>query len=185
MLKELEQTSNVERYIQVANRLDDILASQQKPLFQRNEQWIASTRKASKAKYEQLESDMKTFRLNLIKENIRVGLNQLGDYYFSSGDLANALKSYSKVKDNCMTQKHFLEMYFDIIKVSLALGNYIHVQSFIVKVESLSDVPDKELVATKRNSVTGIINLLTSAYRKAARNFLDIKFVNSHAVFQV
>ncbi|KAH9248936.1 hypothetical protein BASA81_013393 [Batrachochytrium salamandrivorans] len=97
-----------------------------------------------------------------IKESIRMGHSDLGDHLFSLGELHSALKSYTRTKDYCTTQKHVLR----------------HVSKYH------KDLPNKEVLTSKLASISGIINLDSGAYRKAAKNFLSIPFEFSNELYE-
>jgi COP9 signalosome complex subunit 1 len=46
-----------------------------------------------------------------------MGLNDLADHYYETGDLQNALKYYTKSREYCTTSSHIMEMYQNVIKV--------------------------------------------------------------------
>ena len=46
-----------------------------------------------------------------------MGHNDLGEFYFQMGDLALALKSFAQARDYCTTDKHIIDMCFNVIKV--------------------------------------------------------------------
>ena len=48
---------------------------------------------------------------------VQMGHNDLGDFYYDIGDLANAMKSYSRARDYCTTSKHIVDMCLNVIKV--------------------------------------------------------------------
>jgi hypothetical protein len=66
---------------------------------------------------EKLDTDLKNYKSNSIKESIRRGHDDLGDHYLDCGDLANALKCYSKARDYCTSGKHVVQMCLNVIKV--------------------------------------------------------------------
>ncbi len=43
--------------------------------------------RSSQARLERLEAELHGYKTNLIKESIRMGHNDLGDFYFGRGDL--------------------------------------------------------------------------------------------------
>ena len=55
----------------------------------------ARTKQAA-VKLEKLDTDLKNYRSNGIKESIRRGHDDLGDHFLDCGDLTNALKCYSR-----------------------------------------------------------------------------------------
>lgn len=69
-----------------------------------------------------------------------MGHNDLGDLYYDQGDLQNALKSYTRARDYCTSAAHVMQMCLNIIKVTVELGNYSHMSSFIKKAEQSSEI---------------------------------------------
>lgn len=92
------------------------------------------------------------------------------------GDLGNALKSFSRARDFCVTAKHLVEMCLNVIEVSIAMGNFAHVQSYVLKAEATSDVPDKNVVAAKLKCATGLEQLDGGKFKRAARCFTEVAF---------
>lgn len=107
--------------------------------------WAESTRKKALLKLEKLDTDLKNYKGNSIKESIRWGQTEcltfffvcdavpvlknkhllvfrrghddLGDHYLDCGDLSNALKCYSRARDYCTSAKHVINMCLNVIKV--------------------------------------------------------------------
>lgn len=113
------------------------LTSQEMPLF--DSSWIEARAKKAAHKLEKLDNDLKNYRMNSIKESIRRGHDDLGDHYLNCGDLSNALKCYSRARDYCTSGKHVVNMCLNVIKVSIYLQNWSHVQSYVCKAESTPD----------------------------------------------
>lgn len=114
--------------------------SQDIPAFDAN--WIDMKSKKGAHKLEKLDNDLKNYRMNSIKESIRRGHDDLGDHYLSCGDLSNALKCYSRARDYCTSGKHVVNMCLNVIKVSIYLQNWSHVQSYVSKAETTTDFPE-------------------------------------------
>lgn len=104
--------------------------------------WVEATRKKALLKLEKLDTDLKNYKGNSIKESIRCargagtgvwgcvpvcahspvcrrGHDDLGDHYLDCGDLSNALKCYSRARDYCTSAKHVINMCLNVIKVAL------------------------------------------------------------------
>lgn len=107
------------------------------PVFDPN--WVETKSKKAALKLEKLDSDLKNYKSNSIKESIRRGHDDLGDHYLSCGDLQNALKCYSRARDYCTSGKHVVNMCLNVIKVALYLQNWSHVLSYVSKAESTPD----------------------------------------------
>lgn len=113
--------------------------------------WVEATRKKALLKLEKLDTDLKNYKGNSIKESIRCwpvlgrgrggqlgwlaprpgsthcqayrrGHDDLGDHYLDCGDLSNALKCYSRARDYCTSAKHVTNMCLNVIKVAWAVG---------------------------------------------------------------
>lgn len=101
--------------------------------------WVEATSKKGAHKLEKLDNDLKNYRMNSIKESIRRGHDDIGDHHLNSGDLSNALKCYSRARDYCTSGKHVVNMCLNVIKVSIYLQNWTHVQNYVAKAESTPD----------------------------------------------
>ena len=89
-------------------------------------------------KLEKLDNDLKNYKSNSIKESIRRGHDDLGDHFLDSGDLANALKCYSRARDYCTSGRHVVSMCVNVIKVSV----YLQVCDDHYVVASSTNMPD-------------------------------------------
>ena len=78
-------------------------------------------------KLEKLDTDLKNYKSNSIKESIRRGHDDLGDHYLDCGDLSNALKCYSRARDYCTSGKHVVNMCLNVIKVCYVVTGYFFV----------------------------------------------------------
>ncbi|TRY59581.1 hypothetical protein DNTS_003875, partial [Danionella cerebrum] len=105
--------------------------------------WAESTRKKALLKLEKLDTDLKNYKGNSIKESIRRGHDDLGDHYLDCGDLSNALKCYSRARDYCTSAKHVINMCLNVIKVSVYLQNWSHVLSYVSKAESTPEIAEQ------------------------------------------
>lgn len=115
-------------------------------------QWIETKSKKAALKMEKLDTDLKNYKSNSIKESIRLvqcklngikyyyhtfiyvnlyyffkkrrGHDDLGDHYLDCGDLNNALKCYSRARDYCTSGKHVINMCLNVIKVRIFFCQY-------------------------------------------------------------
>lgn len=138
--------------------------------------WVESRSKKAALKLEKLDTDLKNYRSNSIKESIRRGHDDLGDHYLDCGDLANALKCYSRGRDYCTSGKHIVTMCLNVIKVSVYLQNWTHVLTFVAKAENAPGLLGKDysqFVLTKLKVASGLAALAMRKYKLAAKRFLD------------
>ncbi|KAM3860156.1 COP9 signalosome complex subunit 1 isoform 2-T2 [Diretmus argenteus] len=145
--------------------------------------WAESTRKKALLKLEKLDTDLKNYKGNSIKESIRRGHDDLGDHYLDCGDLSNALKCYSRARDYCTSAKHVINMCLNVIKVSVYLQNWSHVLSYVSKAESTPEIAERgerdcqsQAVLTKLKCAAGLAELASRKYKQAAKCFLLASF---------
>ncbi|XP_076459503.1 COP9 signalosome complex subunit 1-like [Babylonia areolata] len=142
--------------------------------------WMETTSKKAAFKLEKLDTDLKNYKSNSIKESIRRGHDDLGDHYLECGDLTNALKCYSRARDYCTSPKHVINMCLNVIKVSVYLQNWSHVLSYVNKAESTpEDTGGKEPgqnVMSRLKCAAGLAHLANTKYKTAAKHFLQISF---------
>jgi len=139
----------------------------------RDEAWVEAMDKKASATLEKLEAELTSHKTSLIKESIRLGHNELGDFHRSRGDFAAALKCYVRARDYCTTSKHTISMCLNVIQVSIHMGNYAHVSNYVSKVEAMPDISDPVLFAQLRVAA-GLMALDAKKYRAAARHFVDV-----------
>ncbi|XP_026480669.1 COP9 signalosome complex subunit 1-like isoform X2 [Ctenocephalides felis] len=151
-------------------------ASQDIPIL--DIQWVETKGKKAALKLEKLDTDLKNYKSNSIKESIRRGHDDLGDHYMDCGDLSNALKCYSRARDYCTSGKHVLNMCLNVIKVSVYLQNWSHVLSYVSKAESTPDFAEvlgkdlNQMITTRLKCAAGLAELATRKYKSAAKHFL-------------
>ncbi|KXJ28579.1 COP9 signalosome complex subunit 1 [Exaiptasia diaphana] len=170
----------VQRLIEACNRHGDI----EPPAVETT--WVETTSKKSALKLEKLDTDLKNCKTNSIKESVRRGHDDLGDHYFECGDLNNALKCYSRARDYCTTTKHVVNMCWNVIKVSIHMGNWAHVLNYVNKAENTTEIAEKDKSAvrnmstlTKLKCAAGLAELASKKYKSAARYFLQAQFDNT------
>jgi len=145
--------------------------------------WIDSRNKKFQTKLEKLDNDLKNYKSNSIKESIRRGQDDLGDHFLDGGDLANALKCYSRARDYCTSGRHVVSMCINVIKVSVYLQNWSHVISYVNKAiatpeftagSSKVGTDQHQLcLITRLKCAGGLADLMTRKYSAAAKQFLS------------
>jgi len=141
-------------------------------------EWIDVRNKKAALKLEKLDTDLKNYKSNSIKESIRRGHDDLGDHFLDCGDLANALKCYSRARDYCTSGRHVVNMCINVIKVSVYLQNWSHVVSYVNKAMATPDFTESSIkgndaqLLTRLNCAYGLAELATGKYKSAAKHFL-------------
>jgi len=170
-IEELKKTMNTTLLKAVNDKVGDRLGSTgatDQALYDSIDKKAAQTQ-------ERLELELNGYKTNLIKESIRMGHNDLGDFHYHRGDLNAALKCYVRTRDYCTTSKHIIQMCMNVIKVSIEMGNYAHVVNYVAKAEQTPDLTDKVTVA-KLKVCAGLAFLANRKYKNAARKLLETTF---------
>ncbi|KAM0843289.1 hypothetical protein ACQ4PT_057807 [Festuca glaucescens] len=155
-------------YRDAAQRIDGRLG----PRYRYDQGWVDSVNRRAEQRKEKLETELNGHKTNLIKESIRMGYNDIGDFYYGHGHLSEAFKSYIRTRDYCTTSKHVVQMCMHVILVSIQLGQFAHVTNYVSKAEQTPDELDPIVIA-KLRAAAGVAYLETKKYKLAARKFLE------------
>lgn len=145
------------------------------PAYDLDAAWVEAVERRAAQRQEKLESELNGYKTNLIKESIRMGYNDFGDFYYAKGDLQQAFKCYVRTRDYCTTSKHIVAMCLNVILVSVELGHFIHVTNYVQKAEQTPDVHDPVVLA-RFKCAAGLANLENKKYKLAARKFVETPF---------
>jgi len=151
-------------------------------------EWMEARAKGAAMKLEKLDTDLKNYRSNAIKESIRRGHDDLGDHYLDCGDLSNALKCYSRARDYCTTGRHVINMCVNVIRVSVYLQNWSHVTSYVNKATATPGCDDgasrsggggsggnnseHNTMMMRLNCCAGLADMANGQYKAAAKKFI-------------
>ncbi|OIW02090.1 hypothetical protein TanjilG_14789 [Lupinus angustifolius] len=166
---EIKKGENTQLFREVVQKIDGRLG----PDYDMDMAWAENVDRRAEQKKEKLENELNAYRTNLIKESIRMGYNDFGDFYYSHGQLGDAFKSYVRTRDYCTTSKHIIHMCMSAILVSIEMGQFTHVTSYVSKAEQAPESLDLITVA-KLRCAAGLANLEAKKYKLAARKFLEV-----------
>ncbi|MED6135721.1 COP9/signalosome complex subunit Csn1 [Stylosanthes scabra] len=165
---EIKKGENTQLMREVAQKINGRLG----PSYELDSVWCDTVDRRAEQKKEKLENELNAYRTNLIKESIRMGYNDFGDFYYSHGQLGDAFKSYVRTRDYCTTSKHIVHMCMSVILVSIEMGQFTHVTSYVNKAEQAPDALDP-ITSAKLRCAAGLANLEAKKYKLAARKFLE------------
>ncbi|OQR92082.1 COP9 signalosome complex subunit 1 [Achlya hypogyna] len=171
LLAELETpktAANTVLYRELTNKYADLL-----PLdFKVDTAFVEAANRSNASRHERLEQELNSYKSSLIKESIRIGHNDLGEFYYRVGDLASALRSFVQARDYCTSDKHIAEMCFNVIRASVHLKNFGNVSNYLVKLEQ-SAVETDVIFASKVAATFGLVHLVNKKYHNAALKFVE------------
>lgn len=165
---EIKKGENTQMFREVVQKIDGRLG----PAYGGDSAWAESIDRKAEQRKDKLENELNAYRTNLIKESIRMGYNDFGDFYYYHGALGDAFKNYVRTRDYCTTSKHIIHMCLNAILVSIEMGQFTHVTSYVSKAEQTPDGLDSVTVA-KLRCAAGLAHLESKKYKLAARKFLE------------
>eukprot|EP01121_Diplochlamys_sp_Union-15-3_P013626 TRINITY_DN425_c0_g1_i2.p1 TRINITY_DN425_c0_g1~~TRINITY_DN425_c0_g1_i2.p1 ORF type:complete len:467 (-),score=86.86 TRINITY_DN425_c0_g1_i2:119-1489(-) len=171
----LKQTQNTHVYRKVFERLGEALG----PSFGLDQAWADSVDKKAQQQLDRLEHELETAKTSLIKESIRMGNTELGNFHYHRGDMNSALRCYVKARDYCTSGEHIIEMCMNVIRVSIELSNFAHVLNYVAKAEQTPELKDKATIA-KLKACAGLAHLEGRKYKNAAKKFIETSFDIGH-----
>ncbi|GAB4861828.1 COP9/signalosome complex subunit Csn1 [Ancistrocladus abbreviatus] len=92
---EIKKGEDTQLFREVVQKIDGRLG----PTYGMDSAWVDSVERRAEQRKEKLESELNAYRTNLIKESIRMGYNDFGDFYYAHGALGDAFKNYSRTRD--------------------------------------------------------------------------------------
>ncbi|OAP63596.1 hypothetical protein AYL99_02823 [Fonsecaea erecta] len=170
---EAKKGSDVRNYLEALALLERVSRGKN-PDHLLDPAWASQQEKKNVAETARLESELKGYKNNLIKESIRMGNEDLGTHYYTIGDLNNAVKAYSRMRDYCTTAAHITSTAFRIIAVAIEQRNWLAVQSQVQKVKNIQLKPeDMARNQPKIQTAAGLQQMSNRDYADAAESFLS------------
>ncbi|GAB4844432.1 COP9/signalosome complex subunit Csn1 [Ancistrocladus abbreviatus] len=166
---EIKKGEDTQLFREVVQKIDGRLG----PTYAMDSAWIDSVERRAEQRKDKLENELNAYRTNLIKESIRMGYNDFGDFYFAHGALGDAFKNYSRTRDYCTMAKHIIHMCLNTILVSIEMGQFAHVTNYVGKAEQTPEALDPVTTA-KLRCAAGLAHLEAKKYKFAARKFLEV-----------
>lgn len=173
-----EHTHNVKDYIRLFKKLQEAIEERDgRSCQQLDLAWIDTKKKKAGLTFEKLDADLKNFRTNSMKENIRRGQDDLGDHYLDCGEVEEAFTAYSKSRDFILTQRSQVNQCLNMIRASLLLRHWPAVSNNVIRAESNNtESAMNPTVSTKLHCAAGLFELNSRKYKKAAKHFLSTNF---------
>ncbi|KAF0687311.1 Aste57867_20921 [Aphanomyces stellatus] len=169
-LETSKTTVNTSLYRDLTTKFKDLL-----PLdFEVNAPFLENAQRANAVRHERLEQELNSYKSSLIKESIRIGHNDLGEFYYRVGELPNALRSFIQARDYCTTEKHIVDMCFNVIRASVHLKNFSNVSNYLVKLEqSIASSESDSILSSQVAATFGLVHFCNKKYHAAALKFVD------------
>ncbi|KAJ9136676.1 COP9 signalosome complex subunit 1 [Pleurostoma richardsiae] len=135
--------------------------------------WVDTTEKSNKAETHRLESELKGYKNNLVKESIRMGNEDLGRHLEATGDLNGATEAYSRMRPDVSTAKQIVDVGRHLVSVSVQRREWAMVTANLNKMASLQNADEEKAIQPYLNVMHGIALLGQEKYVEAANSFLQ------------
>lgn len=165
---EIKRGENTQLFREVVQKINGRLGDK----YGFDQAWADSVDRRAELRKDKLENELNAYRTNLIKESIRMGYNDFGDFYYAHGALGDAFKNYSRTRDYCTTSKHIIQMCLNTILVGIEMGQFTHVSNSVSKAEATPE-PLEPITVAKLRCASGLAHLDSKKYKHAARKFLE------------
>eukprot|EP00298_Acanthocystis_sp_HF-20_P005372 c15561_g1_i1.p1 GENE.c15561_g1_i1~~c15561_g1_i1.p1 ORF type:complete len:434 (-),score=169.19 c15561_g1_i1:21-1280(-) len=143
------------------------------PIDEKTNAWLTEKEAANKSDLIKLETELNNYQVNLIKESIRMGFEELGDFQMAIGDVRKAQKSYIQAKDNCTTPKHITDACLRVVHSCIEVNDYATAAIYVGKAEASYDCSKDSVLSSCLKAATGLGFLHTEKFSIAASKFLD------------
>ncbi|KAL9051890.1 MAG: hypothetical protein Q9162_005728 [Coniocarpon cinnabarinum] len=165
-----KSSRNIPRYFALSSYLTNHYPNDL--TVQPDEAWIAQSTAQTNAETSRLESELKGYKNNLIKESIRMAQEELGTHQFATGNLAEAGRAYGKMREFCTTQAHLAYMHLRMALVAVAQQNWMNVQVFVSRVLAQPTFGDYNKIAPALKPLLGLAYLSNADFATAAAHFI-------------
>ncbi|RFU76853.1 cop9 signalosome subunit 1 [Trichoderma arundinaceum] len=169
---EAKSGSDVTRYKDAWHMLR--AAAPDDPEARRDEAWIEATEAANRTETTRLETELKGYRNNLIKESIRMGNEDLGKHFESIGKLAEATEAYNKMRHDVSTTKHIFDCGMHLASVAFQRHDWATVLSNVGKISNVQGGDEEQAQQAYTKVAAGVALLGLGNYADAALTFLHV-----------
>ncbi|KAM0355457.1 hypothetical protein ACHAP4_007436 [Fusarium culmorum] len=171
---EAKAGSDLTQYAEAWNCLR--VAGPQEPEAQLETEWVDRVERENKAETTRLESQLKQYRHNLIKESIRMGNEDLGQHFEKTGNLEAAAEAYNRMRQDVTTTKHIIDCGIHLVNVYIAKRDWTMVLNNLGKIVGVQSGDEERMYQPYTKLVSGIALLGLKHYKDAANNFLQVDF---------
>ncbi|KAF4962065.1 hypothetical protein FSARC_9832 [Fusarium sarcochroum] len=169
---EAKAGSDVPQYLEVWSCIRN--AAPEEPESQKDQAWIERVERENKAETSRLESQLKQYRHNLIKESIRMGNEDLGMHFEKTGYLDAAAEAYNRMRQDVTTTKHIIDCGMHLVNVYLSRRDWTMVINSLGKITGVQSGEEERFYQPYTKLVSGIALLGLKHYKDAASNFLQV-----------
>ncbi|EEY16700.1 COP9 signalosome complex subunit 1 [Verticillium alfalfae VaMs.102] len=170
---EAKSGRDVERYREIWECIRVAAPAEPEAVF--DQAWADKTTMENRQQTHHLETQLKGYKNNLIKESIRhkIGNEELGRHYENIGDLNAASDAYTRMRPDVSTSKHIIDLGKHLVDLAVMRRDWSMVLGNLTKITGMQSEEEKSL-QTYAKIVQGIALMNMEKFSDAARSFLQI-----------
>ena len=166
-----KSSRNIPQYLAISSYLSSRFPSDHH--VRADKTYVSTTEAQIQAESSRLEAELKGYKNNLIKESIRMAQEELGTHLFNSGDLTEANRSYTRMREFCTTQAHLAFMHLRLALVAVAQQNWMNLQVYVSRILAQPGFSDYAKIQPSLKPLLGLATLGNGDYAQAATHFLN------------
>mmetsp|Transcript_19462 Transcript_19462/g.35964 ORF Transcript_19462/g.35964 Transcript_19462/m.35964 type:complete len:448 (-) Transcript_19462:61-1404(-) len=138
-------------------------------------EWLRNVAAEVKVKLSKLKNDLALAQKAVVKENIRMALNDMGELHMEIGDYTNALRFFSRTRDYCTTQAQYVTLCINLIRAHFAKGSLSQIVPTIVRLRPSMEANGEDVVVSSQlDAIQGLVAFVEQDYLSAAESFLKV-----------
>lgn len=166
--KELKTSINTSLYLKACELAKEV--SGLEDIAQVDSAWVESTIKQADLRASRLEAELFAAKSTLVKESIRLGYSDLGNFSVQRGNLTEALKMFIRVRDYCSNPRQTLDMLADVMTVCIDMNQFRHLPNYFARAEAVAGWAD----CPRLQAASALLALHEGKIESAARQLIRL-----------
>ncbi|XP_068140869.1 COP9 signalosome complex subunit 1 isoform X2 [Drosophila tropicalis] len=140
--------------------------------------WVEDNTMEATLLLQELDAELNFKKSNSGSTYVRRILEEIGDYHVKSGNLQMAVKFYARARPYCTSSDNVINMFRNLIRVSIYMANWWHVLTYIDEAKQYAFGYENlsQEVPNRLNCAAGLANMGLKIYKTAAHCFLLTPF---------
>ena len=160
----VQETNNVSMYHAFAE-----LAQARFPDFQEDQEWVDATSAECARRKEKLEFEVNDIKQSLIRESVRMAMENQYTFLYQCGDLKGASAVCAKMKSYHTTTRHAVDQALMMVKLGLEMDNLVTAHNYANQgLES-----DDPAIFSCFSAAKGLASMRSEKYDQAAQSFVS------------
>jgi COP9 signalosome complex subunit 1 len=141
--------------------------------FEFDKSWVDETERKNHMQLERLEADFTAAKSSMIKESIRVAYSDLARHHSEVGNLQEALRAFTRIRDYTSMPRHTEEMVMHVCTLAIDMNRPHLLSNFITS--SVEEGATSSLVRDKLRALAAIQALSQKDFAGASRRFSSVE----------